>query len=360
MACAVQSFAGKTNHGGIMGIFRTVGLAALGGIGLALALGGAASAQGTLERVKQRGELICGASHGVAGFSLPDAQGQWRGFDVDVCRALAAALFNDQNKAKYVPLQSKDRLTALQSGEIDVLSRTTTWTLGRDTGFGLNFTAINYFDGQGFLVRKTSDVKQVKQLDGASVCVAQGTTTELNLADYFRTHGLKYEVIAFAGLDETIQAYEAGRCDAYTTDMSQLAANRLKLKTPDDHVLLTEVISKEPLGPWVRQGDDVWFDVVRWTVYAMLNAEELGVTQANVDEMLQSKNPEIRRLLGQEGKYGESLGLTNDWVVRIVKAVGNYGESFERHLGSKSPLNLPRGPNRLWTQGGLQYAPPVR
>lgn len=333
--------------------------ALLSGFGLAM-LAAPANAQTTLERVKQRGQLICGASHGVAGFSLPDAKGEWRGFDVDICRALAAAIFNDQEKTKYISLASKDRLTALQTGEIDVLSRTTTWTLGRDTGFGLNFTAINYFDGQGFLVRKSLNLADVKALDGASICVAQGTTTELNLADYFGANNLKYEVIAFAGLDETIQAYEAGRCDAYTTDMSQLAANRLKLKTPADHILLTEVISKEPLGPWVRQGDDAWFDIVRWTVHALLNAEELGVTQANADEMVKSNNPEVRRLLGQEGKFGESLGLSNDWVVRIVKAVGNYGESFDRHLGAKSPLNLPRGPNRLWTNGGLHYAPPVR
>jgi general L-amino acid transport system substrate-binding protein len=333
---------------------------ALAGLCLAAALPLAAQAQTTLERIKQRGHLICGTSQGVAGFSLPDAQGQWRGFDTDLCRALAAAIFNDQEKTKYISLASKDRLTVLQSGEIDVLSRTTTWTLGRDAGFGLNFTAINYFDGQGFLVRKSTGVKDIKALNGASICVAQGTTTELNLADYFRNNKMKYEVIAYAGLDETIQAYEAGRCDAYTTDLSQLAANRMKLKAPAEHDLLPEMISKEPLGPWVRQGDDGWFDIVRWTVYAMLNAEEFGITQANVDEMVKSTNPEIKRLLGAEGKFGEGLGLTNDWVVRIVKAVGNYGESFDRHLGAKSPLNLPRGMNRLWTQGGLQYAPPVR
>jgi general L-amino acid transport system substrate-binding protein len=331
-----------------------------GGLGLGAVMATSAAAQSTLERIKQRGMIVCGTSQGVAGFSLPDAKGEWRGFDTDICRALAAAIFDDQNKAKYISLASKDRLTVLQSGEIDVLARTTTWTLGRDAGFGLNFTAISYFDGQGFLVPKSANLKSVKDLEGASICVAQGTTTELNLADYFRTHNMKYEVIAYFGLDETVQAYEAGRCDAYTTDLSQLAANRMKLKNPDDHVLMTEVISKEPLGPWVRQGDDAWFDIVRWTVYAMLNAEELGVTQANVDEMLKSPNPEVRRLLGAEGKFGESLGLTNDWVVRIVKAVGNYGESFHRHLGDNSPLKLPRGPNRLWTQGGLQYAPPIR
>lgn len=338
---------------------RRIG-SALASLCLVAALPLAAQAQTTLERIKQRGQLVCGTSQGVAGFSLPDAQGQWRGFDTDVCRALAAAIFNDQDKAKYISLASKDRLTALQSGEIDVLSRTTTWTLGRDAGFGLNFTAINYFDGQGFLVRKSTGVKDIKALNGASICVAQGTTTELNLADYFRNNGMKYEVIAYAGLDETIQAYEAGRCDAYTTDLSQLAANRMKLKVPADHDLLPEMISKEPLGPWVRQGDDAWFDIVRWTVYALLNAEEFGITQANVEEMVKSANPEIKRLLGAEGKFGEGLGLTNDWVVRIIKAVGNYGESFDRHLGAKSPLNLPRGMNRLWTQGGLQYAPPVR
>ncbi|MEN5082235.1 amino acid ABC transporter substrate-binding protein [Bosea sp. TWI1241] len=323
-------------------------------------MSGAAMAQSTLDKIKQRGHIICGTSQGVAGFSLPDAQGQWRGFDTDFCRALAAAIFNDQEKTKYISLASKDRLTALQSGEIDVLARTTTWTLGRDTGFGLNFTAITYFDGQGFLVRKSLNLKDLKGLDGASICVAQGTTSELNLADYFRTNGMKYEVVAYAGLDETVQAYEAGRCDAYTTDLSQLASNRNKLKAPEEHELLTEVISKEPLGPWVRQGDDAWFDIVRWTAFALVNAEEFGITQANVDEMVKSQNPEIRRLLGGEGKFGESLGLTNDWVVRIIKAVGNYGESFDRHLGDKSALKLPRGPNRLWTKGGLQYAPPVR
>lgn len=337
---------------------RLTGL--FGGVVLTATLAGTAAAQTTLEKIKQRGHVICSASLGVTGFSLPDAEGKWRGFDSDICRALAAAIFNDQDKAKYISLASKDRLIALQTGEIDVLAQTTTWTLGRDANFGVNFTAINYFDGQGFLARKSANVKDVKQLDGASICVAQGTTTELNLADYFRTHGLKYEVIAFAGLDDAVQAYEAGRCDAYTTDLSQLAAQRLKLKTPEEHELLTQVISKEPLGPWVRHGDDGWFDIVRWTVFAMLNAEEFGITQANVDEMAKSQNPEIRRLLGVEGKYGESLGLSNDWVVRIIKAVGNYGESFDRHLGTNSVLKLPRGPNRLWSQGGLQYAPPVR
>jgi general L-amino acid transport system substrate-binding protein len=330
------------------------------GLALAAATAGVASAQSTLERVRQRGHLICGASQGVAGFSLPDAKGEWQGFDTDFCRALAAAIFNDQNKTKYISLASKDRLIALQSGEIDVLARTTTWTLGRDVGQGIIFTAINYFDGQGFMIRKSMKVTDLKGLSGASICVTQGTTSELNVADYFRANNMKYEVVTFSGLDETIQAYEAGRCDAYTVDLSQLASNRLKLKNPEDHLLMAEVISKEPLGPWVRQGDEAWFRLVRWAVYALINAEELGVTQANVDERLKSANPEIKRLLGTEGKFGEGFGLPNDWVVRMIKAVGNYGESFERHLGAKSPLRLPRGPNRLWTQGGLQYAPPMR
>lgn len=319
-----------------------------------------AAAQGTLERIKQRGHIICGASQGVPGFSLPDTNGEWKGFDTDTCRALAAAIFNDQTKTKYISLASKDRLTALQSGEIDVLSRTTTWTFGRDVGQGLNFTAINYFDGQGFLLRKKLNLTDLRGLNGASVCVTQGTTSELNLADFFRANGMKYEVVAFSALDETTSAYEAGRCDAYTTDLSQLASIRSKLKNPDEHMLMSEVISKEPIGPWVRQGDDVWFDLVRWTVFALINAEEFGITQANVSDMLKSPNPEIRRLLGVESKFGESIGLTNDWVVRMVKAVGNYGESFDRHLGANSSLKLPRGPNRLWTQGGLQYAPPIR
>lgn len=249
---------------------------------------------------------------------------------------------------------------ALQSGEIDVLARTTTWTLSRDIGQGVAFTAVNYYDGQGFIVRKKLNIAKVKQLDGASICVAQGTTTELNLADYGRTNGIKFETVAFATLDDTVQAYEAGRCDAYTTDLSSLAGTRGKLKVPEEHVLLEDVISKEPLGPWVRKGDAAWFDIVRWTVFAMVNAEELGVTKANVDEMLASKNPEVRRLLGVEGKFGESMGLSNDWVVRIIKAVGNYGESFDRHLGPNSINPQPRSLNRLWTQGGIQFAPPVR
>ena len=323
----------------------------------ALALPTVVAAQGTLQKVKDRGQVRCGASQGVAGFSMPDAQGNWTGFDTDFCRALAAAIFDDPKKIQLISLSSKDRLTALQSGEIDVLARTTTWTLSRDAGIGLNFTAVNYYDGQGFEVRRSANIKSVKELDGASICVAQGTTNELNLADYFRTRGLKYEVVAFENIDDVVKAYEKGRCDALSTDVSQLVSYRSKMVNPEEHVVLPEVISKEPIGPWVRQGDDQWFDLVRWTLFAVINAEELGVTQENVSEMLKSQNPEIRRLLGQEGKLGEALGLANDWVARIVRHVGNYGESFDRNLGK---IGVPRGVNNLWTKGGLQYAPPIR
>ncbi|MGO4677031.1 amino acid ABC transporter substrate-binding protein [Bosea sp. 2YAB26] len=332
-------------------------LTALAGLLLA---GTAAHAEGTLDRIKQRGQLICGTSTGIAGFSMADAQGSWSGLDVDICRALAAAIFDDPSKIKFVPLASKDRLTALQSGEIDVLPRTTTWTLSRDAGQGLNFTAVNYYDGQGFQVRAKAGIKSVKELDGASICTVQGTTNELNLADYFRVNKMKYEVVAFQGIDETVKAYESGRCDAISTDISQLVSYRLKMSDPAEHVLLPDVISKEPIGPYVRQGDDEWFDIVRWTVFALINAEELGVTQANLAEMLKSENPEIRRLLGVEGKFGVGLGLTPDWIARIVRHVGNYGESYERNLGTGSRIGLPRGLNNLWSKGGIQFAPPVR
>lgn len=331
-------------------------------LGLVTAFCGGAHAQTspTLAKIRDRGELICGSSPGVAGFSIQDATGRWNGFDTDICRALAVAIFNDQNKIKFIPLSSKDRLIALQSGEIDVLPRTTTWTLSRNLSQGVTFTAVNYYDGQGFMVPKKLDVTSATKLDGASICVAQGTTTELNLADYFRANNMKYEVVAFSVGDETIKAYEAGRCDAFTTDSSGLYAERLKLQDPTEHIVLPEIISKEPLAPAVRHGDDNWFDLVKWTHYAMVNAEELGVTQANVDAMLKSDNPEIKRLLGTEGKFGEPIGLTNDWAYRIVKHVGNYGEVFERNVGTGSPLKIARGQNALWTKGGLQYAPPIR
>ena len=319
----------------------------------------AASAQ-TLTTIKNRGELICGANGTLAGFGLPDPQGNWTGFDVDFCRAIAAAIFNDPTKVKFVPLTAKDRFTALQSGEIDVLSRNTTWTLSRDTSLGLDFVAVTYYDGQGFMVRKALKVNSALELNGAAVCVQQGTTSELNLADYFRANHMQLKTVTFATGDEARKAYKSGRCDAYTTNSSGLYGERQKLAVPGDHIVLPEIISKEPLTPAVRHGDSQWTDIVRWTHFAMVDAEELGVTKANVDEKLKSDDPETRRMLGAEGQYGEALGLTNDWVYRIVKHVGNYGEVFERNIGQGSPLKIVRGLNALWTKGGLQYGPPFR
>ena len=333
-------------------------------IALLIALAALVCAQGavaqTLKTVKDRGMLNCGANGTLAGFGLPDAQGKWTGLDVDFCRAVAAAVLGDPNKVKFVPLSAKDRFTALQSGEVDVLVRNTTWTSSRDTSLGLNFVGVNYYDGQGFMVRTALKVNSALELNGASVCVQQGTTTELNLADFFRAHNIQLKSVTFATANEAIKAYDAGRCDAYTTDASGLYAERLRLTNANDHIILPEIISKEPLGPAVRHGDDQWFDVVKWTLFAMINAEELGVTSKNVDEMLKSTNPDVKRLLGTEGNYGEQLGLAKDWAVHIVKAVGNYGESFERNVGTGSPLKIDRGLNKLWSKGGIQYAPPVR
>lgn len=329
-----------------------------------LAVGAAMPAQAvsaeTLKLVKDRGILACGVSQGLPGFSAPDDKGNWSGLDVDVCRALAAVIFNDPSKVKFAPLSAKDRFTALQSGEVDLLSRNTTWTLSRDTTLGANFTGVTYYDGQGFLVKRALKVNSALELNGASVCVQTGTTNELNLADYFRSNNMKYEVIAFGNADETIKAYESGRCDVFTSDISQLYAERLKLSSPADHVVLPEVISKEPLGPMVRHGDDQWFDLVKWTLFAMIEAEELGITQKNVDEMAKSDKPELKRVFGTDGNFGESLGVSNDWVIRIVKAVGNYGEAFDRNVGSGSKLQIARGLNQLWNKGGIQYAPPIR
>ena len=330
------------------------------GVAFALGFAVAPACAQTLKTVKERGSLLCGVSQGIAGFSLPDDKGNWSGIDVEFCRAIAAAIFNDASKVKFVPLSSKDRFTALQSNAIDVLSRNSTWTSSRDTSLGLNFAAVNYYDGQGFMVRKALKVNSALELNGASVCTQTGTTTELNLADFFRANNMKYEVIAFATADETIKAYDGGRCDVFTTDVSQLYAERLKLTNLNDHVILPEIISKEPLGPAVRHGDDQWFDIVKWVHFAMINAEELGVSSKNIDEALKSNQPEIRRLVGTEGAYGEQLGLTKDWAVRIVKQVGNYGESFDRNVGTGSKLGISRGLNRLWTKGGIQYAPPIR
>jgi len=320
----------------------------------------ASSSAATLAEVKARGDLRCGVNIGLAGFSAPDDKGAWRGLDVDFCRAVASAIFKDPTKVQFVPLSAKERFTALQSGEIDLLSRNTTWTMSRDTEQGLAFVGITYYDGQGFLVRKSLGIKSVPELAGASICMQTGTTNELNVADYFRTRGLTYNPVVFEKNEEAISAYNLGRCDAYTTDSSGLYAQRIKFADPDANIVLPEVISKEPLGPAVRQGDSQWENLVQWTLFAWLNAEGLGVGQANVDEMLSSANPEIRRLLGVEGDFGKGIGLSNDWAYQIVKHVGNYGESFERNVGKGSRLGIERGYNRLWKDGGLHYAPPIR
>jgi general L-amino acid transport system substrate-binding protein len=325
-----------------------------------LAFGMQAAGAQTLKAVKDRGQLVCGANGSLAGFGIPDPQGNWTGFDVDFCRAIAAAIFNDPTKVKFVPLTAANRFTALQSGEIDVLARNTTWTMSRDTTLGIDFAAVNYYDGQGFMVRKVLKVSSALELNDASVCVQQGTTTELNLADYFRSNHMSLKTVTFATVDEALKAYDSGRCDAYTTDSSGLYGSRVLLADPGANIVLPEIISKEPLSPAVRQGDDAWEDVVRWTHHAMLDAEELGVNKNNIDDQKNSTNPEIRRLLGLEGQFGEGLGLTNDWAYRIIKAVGNYGESFERNVGQGSPLKIARGLNALWTKGGLQYGLPVR
>src|ERR1700750_1945889 len=295
---------------------------------------GAASAQ-TLKTVKDRGALICGVSQGLPGFSNPDDKGNWTGFDVDFCRAIAAAIFNDPSKVKFTPLSAKDRFEPLKTGDIDLLSRNTTWTLSRDVAYG-NFAGVTYYDGQGFMVRKSLKVNSALELNGASVCTQTGTTNELNLADYFRSNNMKYEVIAFGTADETVKAYESGRCDVFTSDVSQLYAEKLKLANANDHVILPEIISKEPLGPLVRHGDDQWFDIVKWVLFAMVDAEELGVNQKNVDEMAKSDKPDLKRAFGTDGNLGEQLGLTKDWFGRIIKAVGNYGESYDRNVGAGS------------------------
>jgi len=324
-----------------------------------MAFGGAASAA-TLDDVKRNGVIKCGVSQGLPGFSNPDDKGKWTGIDVDYCRALAAAVLGDASKVKYVPLSAKVRFTALQSGEVDVLSRNTTWTHTRDTALGLDFVGVLYYDGQGFMVPKKLGVKSAKQLSGAAVCTNTGTTTELNVADYFRSNNLKYKVVAFEKADEVVAAYDSGRCDVYTTDRSGIAAQRTKLKNPKAHVILPETISKEPLGPVVRHGDNKWGDIARWTLNAIIVAEELGVSSKNVDKMKSSKNPEIRRLLGVEGDLGKKLGLESNWAYNAIKQVGNYAEIYEANVGPKTPLGLDRGLNKLWNKGGILYAPPMR
>jgi general L-amino acid transport system substrate-binding protein len=324
-----------------------------------VATAGVAGAQ-TLDKVKKQGTLSCGVNTGLAGFSAPDDKGNWTGLDVEYCRAVAAAVLGDAKKVRFVPTTAKERFTALQSGEIDVLSRNTTWTLARDSSLGLSFVGVNYYDGQGLMVKKSLNVKSGKELSGASVCVQTGTTTELNLADYFRVNKMDYKPVVFEKPEETIAAYQAGRCDVYTTDASGLYAQRLQMQKPDDHIVLPEIISKEPLGPSVRQGDSQWFTIVKWVHYALLNAEEAGVTKANVDKMLESTNPDVRRLLGKEGEFGKGIGLNADWAFQIIKQVGNYGEIFDSTVGAGSRINIARGQNNLWTNGGLQYAPPIR
>jgi general L-amino acid transport system substrate-binding protein len=314
----------------------------------------------TLETIKQRGMVVCGANTGLPGFSVPDKQGNWSGMDVDFCRAISAAIFNDTTKVRFIPTSSVTRFASLQSGEVDVLSRNVTWTSSRDTALGFNFGPVTYYDGQGFMVKKSLAAKSARDLSGATVCVNQGSTTELNLADYFRTNNMQLKVVSFPTGEESVKAYEAGRCDSFTTDVSGLYAERLKMANVNDHMILPEIISKEPLAAAVRHGDDQWYDIVKWVHFALITAEELGVTKANVDEQLKSTNPDVRRLLGVDGKHGESLGLTNDWAYRMIKLIGNYGENFERNIGTGSELKISRGLNNLWTKGGLQYAPPIR
>ena len=322
---------------------------------------GAAFAQKTMETIKSRGELVCGVSTGIGGFSVPDSTGKWTGLDVDYCKAVAAAILGDASKVKYQALTAQQRLTALQSGEVDMLSRNTTWTLTRDTALGLNFTAVTFYDGQGFMVPKKLGVKSAKELDGATVCVQPGTTTELNLADYFRANKMKFTPVVIENLQEVNAAFFSGRCDVYTTDASGLASIR-KNDAPkgksDDYEILPEIISKEPLGPVVRHGDDQFLDVVKWTIFATIEAEEYGVTSANASEMsTKSTNPGVKRLLGTTPGLGKALGLDEAWALNVIKAVGNYGEIWERNIPQ---LGLPRGVNKLWSQGGIMYAPPVR
>jgi general L-amino acid transport system substrate-binding protein len=314
----------------------------------------------TLQEVQRRGELLCGVSTGIPGFSNPDENGTWAGFDVDLCRAVAAATLGDASKVKVIPLAVKERLTAVQSGEVDMLSSNATWTLTRDTALGLHFAGINYYDGQGFMTLKNLGAKSALELNGLTICIQSGTTTALNLADYFKENNMTYNPIAFDTSDQTVRAFKAGRCDVLTSDQSQLYALRIKLENPEDAVVLPEVISKEPLGPVVRQGDDAWLNIVKWTLFAMINAEENEVTAANVDDMKKSTNPKVLRLLGMEGVKGKGLGLNDDWAYQVIKQVGNYGEVFERNVGRDSPLKIDRGLNALWNKGGILYAPPFR
>jgi general L-amino acid transport system substrate-binding protein len=336
-------------------------------IGLAIAIAIAAAAityerydTKTLKRTVRRDAVLCGVNAGLPGFSIPDDKGNWTGFDVDFCRAVAAAIFDDPNKIKFIPLDANQRFQELQSRKVDILSRNSTWSMSRETSYDLYFPAVAYYDGQGFMVPASRKIDSALDLNGSKVCVQDGTTTALNLADYFRANNMKYEEKKFAKLDDVFKAYESGQCDTFTSDISQLYALRLNLAKPDDHVILPDVISKEPLAPVVRQRDDDWMMIVKWTLYAMINAEELGITSKNIDEALKSKKPDVMRLVGTEGAYGEELGLPRDWAARIIRHVGNYGEIYERNIGAESKLKIPRGLNQLWSAGGIQYAPPIR
>jgi len=319
----------------------------------------AASAQ-TLKTIKDRGTLVCGVSDGIIGFSRADADGAWSGFDVDFCRALAAAILDDAGKVKFISLSTGDRFPALQSGQIDVLSRNSSWTMSRETDLGLMFAAATFYDGQGFMLRRSRNITTALDLGGSKVCVQSGTTSELNLADYFDANGMTYQAVPAASADDAAKAYDAGRCDVLTSDAAQLHAERLKMSRPNDHDILADIISKEPLGPAVRQGDPQWFNIVKWTHFAMVNAEELGVGSATIEGALASNKPDVRRLVGNEGNYGEQIGLTRDWAARIVRLVGNYSDVYERNVGTKSRLAIPRGINQLWSNGGIMYAPPIR
>jgi len=314
----------------------------------------------TLKRTQRRGAVLCGVNTGLPGFSMMDDKGQWKGFDVDFCRAISAAIFDDPNKVTFVPLDANERFAELQHRKVDVLFRNSTWSMSREADYELHFAAVSYYDGQGFMVPKSRNLNSALDLDGSKVCVQANTTTQLNLADYFHANHMNYQEMKFAKADDLHKAYESGQCDVWTADVSRLYAERVNLSKPDDHVILPDVISKEPLAPAVRQKDDDWLMIVKWTVYAMLNAEELGITSKNIDEALKSEKPEIKRFVGAEGRYGEELDLTNDWAVRIIRHVGNYGEVYERNVGKDSPLGIPRGLNQLWNAGGIQYAPPIR
>jgi general L-amino acid transport system substrate-binding protein len=336
-------------------------------IGLAVATAVAAAAityerydTKTLKRTVKRDAVLCGVNTGLPGFSTPDASGNWSGFDVDFCRAVAAAIFNDPKKVTFVGLDASDRFKELQNRKVDILSRNSTWSLSREANYALYFPAVSYYDGQGFMVPKARSIETALELDGSKVCVQDNTTTVLNAADYFRTNNMKYTEVKLPKLDDVVKAYQSGQCDTLSADASQLYALRLTLGKPDDHSILPDVISKEPLAPVVRQRDDDWMMIVKWTLYAMINAEELGVTSKNIDEALKSKKPDVMRLVGTEGAYGEDLGLSKDWAARIIRHVGNYGEVYDRNVGDGSRLKIPRGLNQIWSAGGIQYAPPIR